>query len=324
MKPVLATDKKRIERWIKHPISVRLSINWPLLHEIFRKDLGDRITGVLQEKHQSFTSPWKVQFPAHKSYYYPGSVEDYIFFVQAVLQCRSAIAYTKKCNSDPSDFGPPHTIEIEQGEPGNARFLGQYLLHFSRYVKQHSLPNGVIVHADVRGFFSSIDPEILATQLLEQQVPKDSVYQLFQLLNFFKTRDCHGLPFLYASWPLANMYLSIVDAKLRNSGIRAARLGDDFRLICPNADDAKASLQVLNQALGKLGLSIAPEKTWFEQVGSRVDNNERNRRTRQGILKHGHVQPLLAQSLHYRFFQPISIALLRKFRFPCYPAHQLK
>ena len=322
MTHVPTTEIALIERWIKHSISVRLSVHWPLLHEVFRPDLTDRIERVTREKQHCFSAPWIVRFATNKTYYYPGSLEDYIYFVWAVLRCRSAISQAKEQNSGSIDVGPPSAIEIAQGDPGQAKFLGQYWLKFERHVNQNAYNKSIVVHADVRRFFSSIKTPILTEQLLVHQAPVEAIKQLRQVLDFWKSYDCRGLPFLYASWPLSNLYLSTVDAELKKSGASTVRLGDDFRLICRNTEESQESIQTLTSALERLGLTLATEKTWIEQLGSRADNKERNRRTRQGIMKHGFVQPLLAQTLQYRILQPISTALLPKFRFPCHRANQ--
>jgi hypothetical protein len=214
---VLATETERIERWVRHPISVRTLIHWPYLNEVFRADIRDQIERVVQEGPHSPSVPWKVRFSADKYYYYPGSLKDYILFVLAVLRCRSAIALAKKNVSSLIDFGPPGSTEIAEGNPGDARFLSQYWLPFTNYVNQNAIANGVIVHADVRRFFSCVNPEILANRLLEHHASRDDVNRLMNMFNFWKTHDSPGLPFLYASWPLSHMYLTTVDTELKKA-----------------------------------------------------------------------------------------------------------
>ncbi len=79
---------------------------------------------------------------------------------------------------------------------------------------------------------------------------------------------------------LANIYLSNFDHTLTANGLRLIRYCDDFVIACPNRTEAENALAIAARELGKVKLSLHPEKTRiighgeeFEFLGYRFGEN---------------------------------------------------
>ncbi len=301
-----------IEHWIKHPMSIQSLVDWPLLSEVFRPDLSQRIARIVAGDHERHAAPWKLQFKRGKTYFYPGSLEDLIAYVGAVVRCLPAIATAIDDAADRLDFSPPRAADIALGGSGTVRSWSHYWQSFSAQVCKQQVGHVVIAHADVRHCFKNIAPRILMRRLGELGAAPRAMQQLEQLLSFWADYDCPGLPFLHASRLLMKLYLSPVDAALRQAGVSALRIGDDFRIFCRSENEVQVSLGVLEQALANEELKLAAEKTWIESIGNPPNMLQRLHRNLARKLKPGIVRPLLGRMLINRQLRSFAIGVLHK------------
>jgi RNA-directed DNA polymerase len=97
--------------------------------------------------------------------------------------------------------------------------------------------------------------------------------------NYFRVRKgiLQGSPI---SPLLANIYLNNFDKSLTNQGLRPVRYCDDFVITCKNQAEAENALAIASRELGKVKLSLHPDKTriikpdeMFEFLGYRFAEN---------------------------------------------------
>ena len=98
----------------------------------------------------------------------------------------------------------------------------------------------------------------------------------------------HGTPQGGVISPLlANVVLNQLDWRLEKAGYRFVRYADDFVVACASRQEAKAALELVEEVMADLGLSLSPEKTkiasygkGYEFLGFRLSSKSRTMRTK--------------------------------------------
>ena len=125
--------------------------------------------------------------------------------------------------------------------------------------------------ADIRGFFDSLDHELLM-KLVQRRISDRRVLNLIrQWLKAGVLEDGHwreadkGSPQGGVISPLlANIYLHVMDMYWMQTYSHLGKLiryCDDFVVVCRYRHEAEKSLQAIQQILTKLKLTVHPEKT---------------------------------------------------------------
>lgn len=118
----------------------------------------------------------------------------------------------------------------------------------------------VLVRTDVRDCYGSIEPALLGSSLAACDCDPSDTRVLVGILESLQRRGVRGLPVgPAASSVLANAVLLQADRSIGN--FPWLRWVDDFLLFLPDRRSALRALDRLADALGKIGLSLAPEKT---------------------------------------------------------------
>ena len=133
---------------------------------------------------------------------------------------------------------------------------------FRRLVRDLASSAGAALMADVRDCYGSIRPSVVATTLRDLGGRDEDVERVLTVLRWLAERDVRGLPIgPEASAVLANCVLLAVDRRLAEAGWAHVRWVDDIIVFTHDAAEARAVLEVLREALGGIGLGLAPEKT---------------------------------------------------------------
>jgi RNA-directed DNA polymerase len=129
-----------------------------------------------------------------------------------------------------------------------------------------------VVDADIQGYFDNIDHEILMT-LLTKRISDRRVLKLIQqwLKAGYIGEDGKKYPSEKGSPQggvisplLANIYLHVMDTYWVNQYQHLGKLYrycDDFVIICPTQHAANKALEVIQAIMGRLKLTLHPEKT---------------------------------------------------------------
>jgi hypothetical protein len=124
---------------------------------------------------------------------------------------------------------------------------------------------GVVVLADVRDCYPSIEPHVVERSLSALGCDQRAITVLMEILGRFCEGGVRGLPVgPEPSAVLANAVLSGVDRALAKEGYRHLRWVDDFVVAASDRGAATRILERLRSALAEVGLEIAPEKSGIE------------------------------------------------------------
>lgn len=123
---------------------------------------------------------------------------------------------------------------------------------------------GFVVHADVAGFYESIDHSRLRRALADAGVDLTLTETLMTFLRAAMGAD-RGLPQgLGSSDSLATLYLAASDRDLLADGIHFARHGDDYRLVASTRDEAVRTAHLFEAALRRNALLPNGRKLWIQ------------------------------------------------------------
>jgi hypothetical protein len=124
------------------------------------------------------------------------------------------------------------------------------------------LSGGVLAVADVRDCFPRIEPSIVEDSLVRMGCDPPAVSRLVRLLERFREWGIPGLPVgPEPSAVIANAVLVPADRAVTGEGARHLRWADDFLIRATGRAGVERALQALQAALGRIGLTLAPEKT---------------------------------------------------------------
>jgi hypothetical protein len=153
---------------------------------------------------------------------------------------------------------PSPALRLEPWRPARRRF---------RAAAAHLTGGeGVVVLADVRDCYASIQPHVVERSLVTLRCDRPAIAVLLEILGRFCDGGVRGLPVgPEPSAVLANAVLAGVDRVMAEEGCRHLRWVDDFVVAAPDRGAATRLLERLRAALAELGLEIAPEKSGIEE-----------------------------------------------------------
>jgi hypothetical protein len=122
--------------------------------------------------------------------------------------------------------------------------------------------SSVAAMADVRDCYGSIRDDVLEQRLCALGVDAGEIRRLRGVLDRVHERGIRGLPVgPEPSAALANAVLQGVDRVLEERRVRHVRWVDDVWMFARNERSAASAMHALEDALGDIALSLAPEKT---------------------------------------------------------------
>ena len=161
-----------------------------------------------------------------------------------------------------------------------------------RVLSFHGEGDRVTLDADISGFFDNI-PHKLIVGAVAAEVSDGNILRLIEKFlaagvmegGVFKPTTI-GTPQGGVISPLlANIVLNELDWRLEKAGYRFVRYADDFVVVCKTRQQAKAALEVVEEIMTDLGLSLSPEKTkiasygkGYEFLGFRLSSKSRTMR----------------------------------------------
>jgi len=161
----------------------------------------------------------------------------------------------------------PEVISERLADPSNLSRNGRAWLSSWREARRTfealraELSRGtVMVRTDVRDCYGSMKPGLVGASLLACGCHPSEVGTVVRILESLQSRGVRGLPVgPAASSVLANAVLLRADHSMGD--FPWLRWVDDFLLFLPDRRAALMALDRLAEALGEIGLSLAPEKT---------------------------------------------------------------
>ena len=126
-----------------------------------------------------------------------------------------------------------------------------------------------VVDADIKGFFDSIDHELIVDAVAAEVADGNILHIIRQFLQSGVMEDGalkptpKGTPQGGVISPLlANIVLNHLDWQLQSKGLRFVRYADDFVVLCKTAAEAEEALAFIRHVIeGQLKLQLHPEKT---------------------------------------------------------------
>jgi len=138
----------------------------------------------------------------------------------------------------------------------------------------------VLVRTDVRDCYGSIKPGLVGSSLMAWDCDHSDARTLVTILESLQRRGVRGLPVgPAASSVLANAVLLRADRSMGD--FPWLRWVDDFLLFLPDRKTALRALDRLADALGQIGLSLAPEKTTIGTWSGQLSGAGDRQRTRE-------------------------------------------
>jgi CRISPR-associated protein Cas1 len=125
-----------------------------------------------------------------------------------------------------------------------------------------------VVDADIRSYFDEI-PHDKLLEVLQRHVDEDRLLGLITLWLKAEVQDQDrrfrlekGVPQGSPLSPLlANLYLDRFDEAFLHRGHKLVRFADDFVVLCKNRPEAESALELSEEVLGRLRLTLNREKT---------------------------------------------------------------
>lgn len=135
-----------------------------------------------------------------------------------------------------------------------------------------------VVDADLKGYFDTIDHDILMERI-EEHVSDSRVLALLRSLLSQGILDDGVLTQPEAGSPqgsvisplLSNLYLNPLDHLLASSGYEMVRYADDFVVLCRSETEAHAALELIRSWTDAARLTLHPEKTRITTAASGFD-----------------------------------------------------
>jgi RNA-directed DNA polymerase len=130
-----------------------------------------------------------------------------------------------------------------------------------------------VIDADIKGYFDTIDHNLLMSFIKEKIADK-------WVLNYLKVFLSNDIMDTHKRWTpiqgspqgsvlsplLSNIYLHRLDQKMLESGFRIVRYADDFVVMCKTESEAKRGLELIRSIMTKLRLTLHPDKTHLVEV----------------------------------------------------------
>jgi RNA-directed DNA polymerase len=147
-----------------------------------------------------------------------------------------------------------------------------------KVLSYHAQGFGITLDADIAGFFDNIPHRLIVTAVAEE-VADGNVLRLIEKFlaagvmenGVFKPTTI-GTPQGGVISPLlANIVLNKLDWRLEEKGYRFVRYADDFVVVCKTRTEATTALELVEQVMTELGLSLSPEKTKIGGYGKGYD-----------------------------------------------------
>jgi group II intron reverse transcriptase/maturase len=163
-----------------------------------------------------------------------------------------------------------------------------------RLLSFHEEGDRVTLDADIAGFFDNI-PHKLIVGAVAEEVADGNILNLIEKFlaagvmdnGVFKPTTIGTPQGGVASPLLANIVLNKLDWRLEKAGYRFVRYADDFVVVCDSRQRAEAALDLVEEVMTDLGLSLSPEKTKFasyrkgyEFLGFRLSSKSRTMRAK--------------------------------------------
>jgi RNA-directed DNA polymerase len=161
-----------------------------------------------------------------------------------------------------------------------------------RVLSFHGEGDRVTLDADISGFFDNI-PHKLIVGAVAAEVADGNILNLVEKFlaagvmegGVFKPTTIGTPQGGVVSPLLANIVLNQLDWRLEKTGYRFVRYADDFVVVCANRQQAEAALDLVEEIMTDLGLSLSPEKTkiasygkGYEFLGFRLSSKSRTMR----------------------------------------------
>ena len=161
-----------------------------------------------------------------------------------------------------------------------------------RVLSFHGEGDRVTLDADISGFFDNI-PHKLIVGAVAAEVADGNILNLVEKFlaagvmegGVFKPTTIGTPQGGVVSPLLANIVLNQLDWRLEKAGYRFVRYADDFVVVCASHQQAEAALDLVEEIMTDLGLSLSPEKTkiasygkGYEFLGFRLSSKSRTMR----------------------------------------------
>ena len=133
--------------------------------------------------------------------------------------------------------------------------------------------NKIIIDADIKGYFDTIDHSLLLEFIKERIADKWVLSYLKKFLkndimeNLKTWKPTMGSPQGSVLSPLlSNIYLHKLDKRMTDEGFKMIRYADDFVVICKTNEEATKGLQIIKEVMADLKLTLHPDKTKIVEV----------------------------------------------------------
>ena len=163
-----------------------------------------------------------------------------------------------------------------------------------RVLSFHGEGDRVTLDADISGFFDNI-PHKLIVDAVAAEVADGNILSLVEKFlaagvmenGVFKPTTIGTPQGGVVSPLLANIVLHQLDWRLERAAYRFVRYADDFVVVCATRQQAEAALDLVEEIMTDLGLSLSPEKTkiasygkGYEFLGFRLSSKSRTMRAK--------------------------------------------